>query len=224
MSPGSSGAGLWIGRSPIVADRCFNGSLDEVRVSNPVRNASWINTSYLNIADPVGFYVVGVQEVLSPLDEISPVISDVSVVFSDPLDTVIGWENISCVVTDDVGVDQVWLNITYPDSHTENVSMSKSGDTYYFNVSLSAVGTYGFFIWANDTSDNRDSSGVDVFELPPNWDVNVDHQGSIVDLVLVAGHFDEVGVGGWLRSDVNNDGQVSIVDLVLVAGYFDETW
>ena len=52
----------------------------------------------------------------------------------------------------------------------------------------------------------------------------MDHDCSIVDLVLVAGHFDESGDVGWIREDVNNDGNVSIVDLVQVANHFDETW
>jgi hypothetical protein len=222
--PGSSAASLFIGSSPGVSGREFVGLIDEVRVSNPVRNASWINTSYLNIVDPLGFHQVGEQESQMPLDEIPPEITSISVVMSDPLDTDIGWENISCTVTDNVLVDQVKLNITYPDLHTENVSMIKSGDTYYYNVTLSAVGTYEYFIWSNDTSDNTNTSTSDSFEIPPNWDINVDHDCSIVDLVLVAGHFDEAGPNGWIREDVSNDGDVSILDLVLVANHFDETW
>jgi hypothetical protein len=158
-------------------------------------------------------------------DVTPPEISSVSMVMSDPADTDIGWVNISCLVTDNVGVDEVWLNLTYPDLHVANLSMTAgSGDLFYVNASLSVVGSYSYFIWANDTSDNRDVSAVDGFELPPNWDINVDHDCSIVDLVFVAGHFDETGVNGWIREDVNNDGDVSIVDLVLVSGHFDETW
>jgi hypothetical protein len=157
-------------------------------------------------------------------DVIPPEIVDIAVLISDPKDTLIGWENISCTVTDNIAVHQVQLNLTYPDMHSENVSMIKSGDTYYYNVTLSDVGSYEYFIWANDTSDNANTSPSDSFVIPPNWDINIDHQCSIVDLVLVAGHFDETGDNGWIREDVNNDGDVSIVDLVLVAGHFDETW
>jgi hypothetical protein len=224
LIPASSSAPLWIARSPNVVDRAFNGSVDEVRVSNPVRNASWINTSYLNIVDPDGFHQFGEQESQMPLDEIPPEISSISVVMSDPVDTDIGWENISCTVTDNVLVDQVQLNLTYPDMHTENVSMTKSGDTYYYNVTLSTEGSYEYFIWSNDTSDNTNTSTSDTFEIPPNWDINIDHQCSIVDLIWIAGHFDETGPNGWIREDMNNDGDVSVLDLVLVSNHFDETW
>jgi len=100
-------------------------------------------------------------------ETIPPEISGVSVLISDPLDTVIGWENISCTVTDNVDVDDVRLNITYPDYHTENLSMIKSGDNYYYNTTLSDIGSYSYFIWANDTSDNANTSGVDAFVIPP---------------------------------------------------------
>jgi parallel beta-helix repeat protein len=60
--------------------------------------------------------------------------------------------------------------------------------------------------------------------VAPNWDIDLDHDCNIMDLIFVANHFDETGPVGWIREDVNNDGEVSIVDLVLVAGHFDETW
>ena len=56
---------------------------------------------------------------------------------------------------------------------------------------------------------------------PPAWDVNGDGQVSILDLVLVAGQFNQSGES--LKGDVNGDGQVNILDLVLVASHFGET-
>jgi len=131
--------------------------------------------------------------------DIPPVISDISLMMSDPVDTdpSYGWGNISCTVTDNVGIHSVHLNITYPDLHTENMSMlDGGGGQYYYNTTYTSVG----------------------------GDINIDHDCSIVDLILIANHFDETGSDGWIREDLNNDGDVSIVDLVLVAGHFDETW
>jgi len=128
-------------------------------------------------------------------------------------------------VTDNIELDTVLLNITYPDTSSAMIPMTSSGgDDYYYNTTFSEVGTYDYYIMANDTSDNENTSVVDSFVIPPNWDMNIDHDCSIVDLVLVAGHFDEEGPLGWIREDINNDGQVSIVDLVLIAGHFDEIW
>jgi len=93
----------------------------------------------------------------------SPVISDIDYSISDPIDTnpSFGWENITCTVTDDNEVNEVNLTITYPDSHTENISMIHAGGgVYYHNTTFSSVGTYSYFIWANDTSGNINMSTV----------------------------------------------------------------
>ncbi|MCK5123088.1 MAG: DUF2341 domain-containing protein, partial [Candidatus Pacebacteria bacterium] len=47
-------------------DRYFNGTIDEVRVSNTARSADWIATEYNNQSDPSTFYEIGIQEVASP--------------------------------------------------------------------------------------------------------------------------------------------------------------
>ncbi len=46
----------------------YNGSLDEVRVSNSVRTAAWITTEYNNMNNPGTFYTLGAEEnvVLAP--------------------------------------------------------------------------------------------------------------------------------------------------------------
>ncbi|MBM3214628.1 T9SS type A sorting domain-containing protein [Candidatus Poribacteria bacterium] len=58
-------------------------------------------------------------------------------------------------------------------------------------------------------------------KVVPDWDVNSDGSVNIVDLVLVARKFGEVGVK--TREDVNGDTVVNIIDLVLVARHFGES-
>jgi len=102
--------------------------------------------------------------------------------------------------------------------------MDNVGTTFYYNATFSDAGTYSYFIWANDTSNNIDFSVSDTFEIPPNWDIFIDHDCNIFDLVQIANHFDETGPGGWIREDVDNNGDIQVFDLVLVANYFDDTW
>jgi hypothetical protein len=103
--------------------------------------------------------------------------------------------------------------------------MNNIGTSYYYNTTFSDHGNYSsYFIWANDTSNNVDISASDWFEIPPNWDINLDHQCSVLDLLWIANHFDETGANGWIREDVSNNGDVSVLDLIFVAGHFDETW
>lgn len=69
-------------------------------------------------------------------------------------------------VTDDVSVDTVWINITYPHGSTTNVSMLPgTGDQWYYTNSFDELGDYSYIIYANDTSDNRDSAGPGTFRI-----------------------------------------------------------
>ncbi|MFC1869939.1 DUF2341 domain-containing protein [Chloroflexota bacterium] len=43
-------------------ERFFNGTLDEVRISNSVRSVDWIKTSYNNQNNPSTFYTLGTEE------------------------------------------------------------------------------------------------------------------------------------------------------------------
>jgi hypothetical protein len=51
----------------------FDGVIDEVRVSNNIRSADWIETSYNNQSSPASFYNVGPEEHLTPtVTSVSP--------------------------------------------------------------------------------------------------------------------------------------------------------
>jgi hypothetical protein len=97
-------------------------------------------------------------------DTTPPVISDV-VAAPDPQITG-GAVNITCDVTDNVAVDEVWVNISYPDTSTHNFSMTPGG-SYFFEQTYTPTGSYSFFIWANDTSGNVIMSSVDTFVINP---------------------------------------------------------
>ncbi|HET9216465.1 MAG TPA: LamG domain-containing protein, partial [Terriglobia bacterium] len=50
---------VMIGRDPITMPRDWNGAIDEVRISNVERSASWILTEYNTQANPDAFVVMG---------------------------------------------------------------------------------------------------------------------------------------------------------------------
>ena len=78
-----------------------------------------------------------------------------------------GYVNISCDVSDNIAVNTVRLHLTYPDLSTINISMNKESH-YYLNQSYSMGGSYQFFIWANDTSSNINTSSVHTFIITFN--------------------------------------------------------
>ena len=208
----------------------------------PIGNEYIVNRSGTTIATPTAngsgfiFFTNNVwssqlfeifQEGMGSGDYIPPVISDVSNSLSDPLDTEtgFGWENISCTVTDNVAVAQVFANLTFPDDTKNNAPMSNISDSnYYYNTSFNQYGNYSYYIWTNDTSNNTAASSVYDFSLPPNWDTNDDGVVNVFDHVLASNHYGETDNPGWIREDVDNNGEIQVFDLVLVSNHYGETW
>ena len=103
---------------------------------------------------------------------------------SDPLDTDIGWENFTCTVIDNIAVDEVKL-VLIGDTTTE-YPMTKDGDDYYCNITISTADEYTYHIWANDTSDNANTSAPQSFDLPMNEDVDESGKVHFMDLVAIS--------------------------------------
>ncbi len=74
--------------------------------------------------------------------------------------------NLSVDVTDDVGVDSVFVNITFPDSIWQVVQMLKgTGSQWYFSAFYDQVGIHSYEVWAYDTSANMDSTITQTFTI-----------------------------------------------------------
>jgi len=67
--------------------------------------------------------------------------------------------NISCTVTDYLAVDEVWVNITKPDSTIDSYEMFSTDENYYLTQSYAQLGTYFIYIWASNTLGNSNTSG-----------------------------------------------------------------
>jgi len=78
-----------------------------------------------------------------------------------------GHVNITCGVEDNVAVDEVWINVTYPDTSYHNFSMIKN--SYYLNQTYDMIGNYFYVIWATDTSGNTNKSSKDMFSITPHY-------------------------------------------------------
>jgi hypothetical protein len=57
---------IGISANSLIVSKYFNGQIDEVRISNTARSASWIATEYANQSKPDEFYTLGIEEVSSP--------------------------------------------------------------------------------------------------------------------------------------------------------------
>jgi hypothetical protein len=146
-----------------------------------------------------------------------PVISNVIDV-PDPQDTG-GWINVSCDITDNIGVSSVWLNITLPGGGFINTSMDKGvGDQWFYNNTFGIIGLYQYTIWANDTSDNWNSSSGHSFTFQ-------DTSFPVISNVLEVPDPQETGGYINISTDVIDDIGVSTVwvNITLPAGGYSNT-
>lgn len=163
------------------------------------------------------------------LDSMLPQINSMTQVTSDPLDTdsLYGWVNVSCTVTDNVGVSQVLLQIHTPSNTWNNVSMTQGSlGKYYYRTTtaFSSIGNYSYMIQARDTQSNTNTSSVSVLSMPPNWDIDQDGACQIFDLVLVSNQYGQLGSNGWIREDADNNGEIEVLDLVWISNHYAESW
>ncbi len=89
-------------------------------------------------------------------------------------------------------------------------------------VPAGVAGSVDVIVTNPDGKSDTLANGFTYTEVPqfPPYDVNQDGEVNILDLVAVASQFNTVGEG--LPEDVNGDGTVNILDLVGVANHFGE--
>ncbi len=108
-----------------------------------------------------------------------------------------GHVNISCDITDNIAVNNVWVNITYPDGSSDNESMVniRGTDRYYHNTSYQNSGSYHYKVGVSDTSGNTNISSSKTYSiLLANYtlDASVDPaEGGTISLVPSGGTYDE---------------------------------
>jgi len=168
-------------------------------------------------------------------DVASPVITDVILTSSDPVDTdaPYGWENITCTVIDSYAVFTAKLVVANPDTTTVEYPMTKiqGTDTYYCNTTFTDAGYYDYHIWADDISGNNATSPPKQFALPTNEDVDMNGKAHFSDLMDVIRKYADTGPGyplpssfGWIREDVDNNGKAHFSDLMDIIRHYGEWW
>jgi hypothetical protein len=112
---------------------------------------------------------------------------------------------ISVDVTDDIGVDWVWINISYPDSSWLNTSMIPGlGDEWSHTANYNDLGTYQYVIWANDINGNWNNEGPNTFTIN-------DADGPFFDNILDIPDPQENGGNVNISVDVTDDFAVDSV-------------
>jgi YD repeat-containing protein len=71
-----------------------------------------------------------------------------------------------------------------------------------------------------DPAGNRVST--EVYLAWPDWDVNMDSNINILDVIQVGNHWGESGEPGWIREDVNDDGDINMLDVIMIGNHWGE--
>jgi len=206
-----------------------NVALQDVRINMTMPDGNYSNFSIFNnktgdtyycikpynITGSYSFYIYAVdtsgnanksEEKQFTIDDISPPsISDITV---QPMVQNVGENlNISCFVVDNVALDDIRVDIKFPDNSRINFSIldNKTGNVYYTNRTYPDEGTYSFYIYAVDTSGNANKSEDYTFQIkdlnPPRVKITAPKGGDIV--------------GGKVKIEWNATDESGSVDITL---------
>jgi len=137
----------------------FNGSMDEVRVSNVARSSDWIDTGYNNYNNPGTFFSVGAEEYTPAPVVTSPIPSNGAV------DVAITITDLSFILADHQGESMDYSVETSPDIGFDS-DTGVGNNTYTVSVSGLAFDTvYTWFV--NVTDGTYDSNKTFSFTTRP---------------------------------------------------------
>jgi hypothetical protein len=75
-----------------------------------------------------------------------------------------------------------------------------------------------------EVSDGLDSDyedvTINVIQYGENWDLNVDGNANVLDIVRVGQHWNENGLTAWIKEDTNEDGVINVLDMIVVGQHW----
>ena len=138
----------------------------------------------------------------------------------------VDWVNISSFCSDNIAIELVNLNLTYPDSSSEhiNITSNKTSDSYWSKKTFGVIGDYAAHMWVRDSAGNSNQSSSRSFTVFYSWDQNQDNSVSIDDITSITGHYGETGENRWIKQDVCVDGDINIHDITLITAHYNEQY
>jgi hypothetical protein len=117
-----------------------------------------------------------------------------------------------------------------PDGDKLNYSVSNMPDgasfdpgtlTFSWTPRYNQAGTHTVRFEVSDglASDYEDIT-IDVVQYGENWDVNVDGNANVLDVVLIGQHWNESGLSAWIKEDSNEDGEINVLDMIVIGQHW----
>jgi hypothetical protein len=125
-----------------------------------------------------------------------------------------------CNVTDNVAVDTVQIIIVTPDGSTLQMDMSYiSPFFYYYTATYTIPGTYTYYMWANDTAGNIQTTPLQSFQMvdsqPPQvelfYPLGGEYLRGVVDIIWTAVDASDPNLDGDITIKYSNDNGTSYV-------------
>jgi ABC-type phosphate transport system substrate-binding protein len=129
-------------------------------------------------------------------------------------------------------------NLTYPMSrnlHYLSVNPSSAVAIAHGYVQKQRITDFLTWILQPDAQAlARDVGYVPIGASAPDWDVNLDHTGNILDVSQIGSSWNQTAppsgdpndplIKGWVRADANYDGHVNILDISTVGNHWGGSW
>ncbi len=196
----------------------FAGGIDEIRISNILRNSSWIATEYNNQYDPSSFYSIGSEEIYQPPGE--PIVSNESPV-NNSKSVAIGVIALSVLVNDTQGDNMdvyfktnasgSWTNIGVNTSvsngtYSQEYTFNNYGNYYWWSVNV--TDPLGSGNWTNKTFMFSTEIGPVTNPFVQGWkylkEITIDHEKVDCDLINFPVYINLIDTD--LRDKANNSG------------------
>jgi uncharacterized membrane protein len=130
--------------------------------------------------------------------------------------------NISCSIFDIDRLHEVYLNISDPGGYRDNISIINNNTRlrYYCNQTYANVGSYQYYIWANDITDNSSRSSIyrftitDIPVIPNVWSTkNSTMKGDSLNISCVVYDFEGLSnISLNITNPLGNTENISIID------------
>jgi hypothetical protein len=119
--------------------------------------------------------------------------------------------------TDDDGDPLTYSVLNLP----EGSSFDPASRTFSWTPRYNQAGVYTVRFQVTDgTLTDYEDVPVTAVKVGEDWDVNVDGDANVLDMILVGQHWSESGLTAWIREDSNEDGTINVLDMIIIGQHW----
>jgi Putative Ig domain/Cohesin domain len=103
----------------------------------------------------------------------------------------------------------------------EGSSFDPGSRTFSWTPRFNQAGVYMVRFQVSDGSlTDYEDVPVTAVKVGEDWDVNVDGNANVLDMILVGQSWSESGLTAWIREDCNEDGTINVLDMIIIGQHW----